>query len=294
VTHGTPQICQDHDLKDMAQPVCEADRHVKKELKKKVRGVRDLERHAEKSRTKEAPVVADYCLAIRTVMRDEEKYPLDPPGVKLSQQLQLMAASGERVMVVHPSALLKKLSRMRTVLNLFQQKFEQLMILFSGMYHIAHLLKTDRSYEDAQSHLLTCVHQLQHRCPHEELLSLVAYVEKMTVAFTPHLFDYLQQPRLPRTTNDLDLLIGRIKKSRRHVPGRKNTQEFREGCCVAILFGFPQVTNGVDVFAQVNPHDFYHPLNLLRQPDMRCKCWQVRRNLGAFLAALEQPWVLHE
>jgi hypothetical protein len=179
---------------------------------------------------------------------------------------------------------------------LFQQKFEQLMRLFSGIYHIAHLVKADSSYEDTQSQLLTFVHQLQHRCPHEELLSLVAYVEKMTVASTPHLFDYLQQPLLPRTTNDLELFIGRIKKSRRHVTGRKNTQEFilREGCFVAILFGFSQVTNWVDVFAQVTPHDFYHTLNLLRQPDKRCKCWQVGRNLGAFLAALEHPWVLHE
>jgi hypothetical protein len=105
-------------VKDMAHPVCEADRHVKKELKKKVRGVRDLQWQAEKSRMKEAQVVADYCLAIRTVMRDDGKYPLDPPGVKLYQPLQLIAASVERVMVVYPLALLQKLSRMRTVLNL--------------------------------------------------------------------------------------------------------------------------------------------------------------------------------
>jgi hypothetical protein len=124
----------------------------------------------------------------------------------------------------------------------------------------------------------------------------VAYVGKITVAFTPHLFDYLKQPLRSRTNNDLELYIGRIKQSRRHVTGRKNTQEFslREGCFVAILFGFPQVTNGVNVFAQVNPPDFYHTRNLLRQTDKRSKCWQVRRNLGAFLAALEQPWVLHE
>ena len=65
----------------MAQPVCEAERHVKKELKQKISGIRDLERQAEKVRTKETPLVADDCLAIRTVMRDDGKYPLDPPGV---------------------------------------------------------------------------------------------------------------------------------------------------------------------------------------------------------------------
>jgi hypothetical protein len=300
VQHKLPivphQICQYHYLKDMAQPVCEADRHVKKELKKKVRGIRDLERQAEKVLTKETQLVADYCLAIRTVMRDDGKYPLDPPGVKLYQQLQLIAASVERVMVVHPSALLKKLSRMLAVLNLFRQEFEQLMMLFSWIYHIAHLLKAQTSYEDAQSQLLTFVRQLQHSCPHEALLSLVAYVEKITVAFTPHLFDYLKQPLLPRTNNDLELFIGRIKKSRRHVTGRKNTQEFmlREGCFVAMLFGLPQATDWIDAFSRVKPDEFHHTLELLRQTDKRRKCWRARRDLGAFLAALEQPWVAHE
>jgi hypothetical protein len=73
------QIGQDHYLKDVAQPVCAADRHMKKELKKTVRGIRDLERQAEQLRSKEAQVVADYCLAMRTVMRDDGKYPLEPP-----------------------------------------------------------------------------------------------------------------------------------------------------------------------------------------------------------------------
>jgi hypothetical protein len=63
VQHKLPtvphQICQFHDLKDVAQPVCEADRHVKKELKKTIRGIRALARQAENSPSKEAQVVAD-------------------------------------------------------------------------------------------------------------------------------------------------------------------------------------------------------------------------------------------
>jgi len=53
--------------------------------------------------------VADDCLAVRTVMRDDGQYPLEPAGVKLSQQLQLIVASVERVMGAHPSAWLKQL-----------------------------------------------------------------------------------------------------------------------------------------------------------------------------------------
>jgi hypothetical protein len=88
--------------------------------------------------------------------------------VQLYRQLQLIAASVERVMVAPSSALMKKLSRMLAVLNLFQKEFEQLVMLFSWIDHI----------------------------------------------------------------NDLELLIGRIKKSRRHITGRKNPQD-----CILLCWG---------------------------------------------------------
>ena len=300
VQHKLPtvphQICQYHYLKDMAQPVCEADRHFKKELKKKVRGIRDIERQAEQSPTKEAQIVADYSLAIRTVMRDDGKYPLDPPGVQLYQKLQLIAASVERVKAVHPSALLKRLSRMLSVLNLFQKEYDQLMMFFSWIHQIAHLLHIQTSCQEAPAQLLGFIQKLQHSCLPTELLRVVPYFEKITVAFAPHLFDYLKQPLLPRTNNDLELFIGRLKKSRRHITGRKNTQEFilREGSAVAMLFGLPQPNNWVEAFSRVDSNDFHHTLNLLRQTDKRSKCWQARHDLGAFLASLEQPWVPQE
>ena len=45
---GVPhQLCQFHYLREAAKPVYEADRHAKKELKKKVRGIRPIERKVE-------------------------------------------------------------------------------------------------------------------------------------------------------------------------------------------------------------------------------------------------------
>jgi hypothetical protein len=241
-------------------------------------------------------MVADYCLAIRTVMRDDGRYPLEPPGLQLYQKLQMIAASVERVMVVRPSALLRKLSRMLSVLNQFQKEFERLVILFSWIHHIAHLLNADTTYDDAQSQLLTFLHDLRQSCPHADLLNVGAYLEKITAAFTPYLFEYVKQPLLPRTNNDLELFIGRIKKSRRHITGRKNTQAFilREGSFVAMLFGLPQPDNWVEAFSRGTPDEFHQSLNLVRQPEKRSQCWHARRDLMMYLTALEQPWVPHE
>ena len=51
---GVPhQLCHFHYLREAAKPIYEADRHAKKELKKRVRGIRPIERQAEKDRKDE-------------------------------------------------------------------------------------------------------------------------------------------------------------------------------------------------------------------------------------------------
>jgi hypothetical protein len=132
-------MCQYHSVNDVAPPVCEADRHVKQARQKKGRGLRDIERQAEPSPTTEAQIGVDDSLAMRTVMRDEGTYPLEPPGVPLSQQLQLMAAAVERVKAMHPAALLTRLSRRLAVVNLFQTEDDQFVMFFSWVHQIAHL-----------------------------------------------------------------------------------------------------------------------------------------------------------
>lgn len=68
---GPHQMCQYPDVKEVAQPSCEADRHGKQELKKQIRGISALERQAEHSPSNAAQVVADDGLASPTVMRDD-------------------------------------------------------------------------------------------------------------------------------------------------------------------------------------------------------------------------------
>jgi hypothetical protein len=274
------QICQYHYVKDLAPPVCEADRHVRKELKKKIRGIREVERQAEKAASPEAQLVADYCLAMRTVMGDDGKYPLEPPGMQLYQSLQVMAASLERSLSWRPSALLQRLVRMLAVLTLLQKEYEQLVVLFSWIKQIAHLLKVETNGTQAQRELVTFVKRLKESCTRAKLKKFVAHVEKISCAFAPYLFADVQQPLLPRTNNELELFIGSMKKSRRHVTGRKNTQEFilREGSFVAMRFGLPQPHNWQAAFSSVNLDDFHVNLARLRQTDKRSKRWRVRRD----------------
>ena len=112
---GVPhQLCQFHYLRDMALPVCEADRTLKKQLKQKVRGVRDVERQVSHKQDDEARITRGYCLALREVLRDDGKYPLEPAGIKLYDKLKQIDASLERALKQRASA---KLQRLRTLLQ---------------------------------------------------------------------------------------------------------------------------------------------------------------------------------
>src|SRR4051794_2399340 len=100
---GVPhQLCHFHYLREAAKPIYEADRHAKKELKKRVRGIRKIERAAEKGAEggeddAEAEVVRGYCAAVRAALTDDGLPPLAASGLKLHDRLGRIAASLDHV-----------------------------------------------------------------------------------------------------------------------------------------------------------------------------------------------------
>jgi hypothetical protein len=95
---GVPhQLCQFHYLREAARPIFEADRHAKKELKKRVRGVRPIERELEGRCDAEAEAIRGYCLAIRSALTDDGRPPLAASGLKLKGRLEALSASLDRV-----------------------------------------------------------------------------------------------------------------------------------------------------------------------------------------------------
>src|SRR4051794_13099233 len=89
---GVPhQLCQFHSLREAAQPIFEADRHAKKEPKKRVRGVRPTERAVEGRDDPEAEAVRGYCAAVRSAITDDGR-----PPCRLGSQARGPARGGRR------------------------------------------------------------------------------------------------------------------------------------------------------------------------------------------------------
>jgi hypothetical protein len=95
---GVPhQLCHFHYLREAALPVYEADRHAKVQLKKRVRGIRPIERKVEGRDDAEAETVRGYCAAVRSALTDDGRPPLEASGLKLADRLTAVAASLDRV-----------------------------------------------------------------------------------------------------------------------------------------------------------------------------------------------------
>ena len=121
---GVPhQLCHFHYLREAAKPISEADRHAKKELKKRVRGIRPIERRVEKEAAEEegkddaaAEVVRGYCAAVRAALTDDGLPPLAAAGLKLHDRLSRIAASLDHVASL-AGGLPGGLSRLRQLLR---------------------------------------------------------------------------------------------------------------------------------------------------------------------------------
>jgi hypothetical protein len=120
------RYCDNHFLRDVAQPVLEADSHAKVQMRKKVRGLRTIEQavlqrpkaEPQDERTPDAPeangtataaanrsaavadptgsVVLDYCAMVRGILNDDQGGPLEPPGLRMAEALHEIQGSLQR------------------------------------------------------------------------------------------------------------------------------------------------------------------------------------------------------
>ncbi len=99
---GVPhQLCQDHALREAAEPLWEADRHPAVEAKSELRGMRRVE-ESTRGAAALAPadpadaVVLDAVLALRAVMRERDVPPLGFAGLRVVDALGDVGRTLER------------------------------------------------------------------------------------------------------------------------------------------------------------------------------------------------------
>jgi hypothetical protein len=232
---GVPhQLCHFHYLREAAKPIYEADRHAKKELKKRVRGIRTIERQAEKSQgedpdDEEAEIVRCYCAAVRAALTDDGRPPLVASGLKLRDRLGRIAASLDHVTSLAGGlgGGLKGLRRLlRRGLEETAHLFPAVRSAYKWVNRVARVLKNEEELpaEQVRRRLVQLLAGMRREISTTDEPSVRAGLKhflKVTTSYWPGLFGCYESSDLPRTNNDLEQTFGRHRYHERRASGRR-------------------------------------------------------------------------
>jgi hypothetical protein len=222
------QLCHFHYLREAAKPIYEADRHAKKELKKRVRGVRPIERAAEAEDDAEAELARGYCAAVRSALTDDGRPPLAASGLRLHERLEAVAASLDRV-AARAGALPGGLTKLRRLLRRGLEQTAALWPPVQAAYRwvrrVAKLLanETQRPAAEVRRRLSRILSAMRRaaRTREPEQRAWLRHFVKVTKSYWPGLFHCHASSDLPRTNNDLEHLFGSHRYHERRATGRR-------------------------------------------------------------------------
>ena len=232
---GVPhQLCHFHYLREAAQPIYEADRHAKKELKKRVRGIRPIERQAEKALEtaeddEEAEIVRGYCAAVRAALTDDGRPPLAAPGLKLHQRLSAIASSLDRVAALAgelPGGLKRLRQLLRRGLEETAALWPAVREAYRWVHRAARILKNEDQLpgKAVRRRLVQLLVRMRRAAATTEEPSVRAGLKqflKVTKSYWPGLFPCYESADLPRTNNDLEHTFGSHRYHERRASGRR-------------------------------------------------------------------------
>jgi Transposase, Mutator family len=303
---GIPhQLCQFHYLREAAKPIAEADRHAKKELKKRVRGIRPIERQAEKTLEQdpddaEAEIVRGYCAAVRAALTDDGLPPLAASGLKLQARLCRIAASLDRVASLAGSLAggLKRLQQLlRRGLEETAGLFPAVKQAYPWVKRVARLLKNEpglpgKPLRRRMVQLLVRMRQAAATTREPAVKAGLNQFVKVTKSYWPGLFRCYEVPDLPRTNNDLEHSFGSHRYHERRASGRRRASPG------LVVMGSARVISGLAT--RLRPEEglvlrpgYVGPWQELRaeleaRRESRRKQRRFRRNPDTYLKELEQ------
>jgi hypothetical protein len=294
------QLCHFHYLREAAKPIAEADRHAKKELKKRVRGVRPIERATEAEQGLPAEIVRGYCSAVRSALTDDGLPPLSAAGLKLQTRLKMIVASLDRV-IDQVGDWPRGLKKLRQVLNKGLKETASLWPPVKAMYQwvhrVARLLENKKQLPAKKlrrhlSQLLTRMRQAARQAKDEAVRKHLRNFVKVTKSYWAGLFRCYESVDIPRTNNDLEHLFGSYRYHERRATGRKRAS------AGLVVKGGPRILAGLATRQRpaeglALPQGYVpawqqERVELEKRKEARRQQWRFRRNPENYLKNLEE------
>jgi hypothetical protein len=328
------QTCQFPYFQEAARPIYEEDRAIRKEMRKTItpplkalRGqlakgiaaIKDEETEEAHNERKQLQILDTCAVAAKSSLNRDGNLPFNYSGLKGYQDLDALekslddmkkkaSESGKKT----SKKVLRKLKRLQEIIasrKKWQEKMSQIEKMQKWVLETEHILSGDFAGKDAaltnervaerfDQHIAILQAQLVsgEKLTETEKECLKHFI-KISLNLRPRLIICYDVLDLPRTDNDMEQSIRRIKTRYRRISGRKNWNAYllRYGQSISYFDYFEQ--NGLDqnaflaMFCRVNRNDWRDTRKFHRsiQTD-RLNVFRFRHNQDAFLHQLQECW----
>jgi hypothetical protein len=288
------QLCHFHFLRNIARPISEMDRALKVDLKKKVRGIKAIEHNATCQTDKKSQLILQYCRAIRFALQDNGCYPLEPGGLKLYRRLTAIQQSLELDNRVHPNSELEKLLRKLMIVDELKAQYRRIERLYRLIFEANRILRQDASSEKVQADMLIYFEKLTKlRFKRQEERAAIYNILRFSASYWEGLFYHYDHLEIPKTNNDLERFIRKLKTAHRRTTGRASCQGYivRYGKYVALLNECVSESEMLFRLRVVEYDVFRRYFGEIRSFRWRLSLKRALKvDLKGFLLALEQEW----
>jgi hypothetical protein len=171
-------------------------------------------------------------------LQDDGCYPLEPGGLRLYRRLKTIKQSLEHDNKVNPDPELKKLLRKLSIVDDLKPQYQRIKRLYRLIFEANQILKQDATSDKVQADMLLYFDKLMKlRFRRREEKAAIYNILRFTASYWEGLFCHYDHSEVPRTNNDLERFIRRLKTSHRKTTGRASCQGYivRYGAYVALL-----------------------------------------------------------
>jgi hypothetical protein len=231
------RYCANHFLRDVAQLMIDLDSHAKVQMRKKVRGLRGIEKSvlAEIDQPQSTPpsltlgqrrmaaqIMLDYCTAVRGVLNDNRGGPLRPAGWRMAEALEAIEQSLERNLRQPPTPIRSQIAQLQGYIQrgvaVYAQDKPRIANYLAIVQQIWNTLCPEQGARDAR---LTTFRQLcQQLAGTDDPITL--HMSQVMQSFEPGLFVGSPDLDLPQDNLDLERWIRSPKGHERRIHGRQH------------------------------------------------------------------------
>ena len=255
---GVPhRYCDNHFLRDLAKIVLETDSAAKVEMRKRIRGLREVEKEMMESiNAKEAQFpagtelrehsVLDYCSALRGILTDDQGGPLQPPGLKMATGVKEVRESLDECLQMKKggeaeNGIEKLIAIIDKGLEAVKEKQEIIRSQVADIRAVSECLDPKNGSQKERSIIFEALNERLQGSEDKTRLYMAGVMKR----FAPGLFVGGDDPDLPRDNQELERFFKSPKGHERRIHGHRHA-------------GIRIVTDGATLLPTLDAH-IHHP-----------------------------------